>query len=92
MKFAIFGNSYQTRKSENIAMLFATLERRGDTIAIDRPFYEFLASNNLHNIENAEIIDSNDFSADFVISYGGDGTLLRTASRVMKITPCSVSW
>ena len=82
MKFAIFGNSYQTRKSENIAMLFATLERRGDTIAIDRPFYEFLASNNLHNIENAEIIDSNDFSADFVISYGGDGTLLRTASRV----------
>jgi NAD+ kinase len=82
MKFAIFGNSYQTRKSENIAMLFATLERRGDRIAIDRPFYEFLASNNLHNIENAEIIDSNDFSADFVISYGGDGTLLRTASRV----------
>lgn len=82
MKFAIFGNSYQTRKSENIAMLFATLERRGDTIAIDPPFYEFLASNNLHNIENVEIIDSNDFSADFVISYGGDGTLLRTASRV----------
>ena len=74
MKFAIFGNSYQTKKSENISMLFAALNSRGDTIAIDRPFYEFLANNNLQHIEDVEIIDCNDFSADFVISYGGDGT------------------
>ncbi len=81
MKFAIFGNSYQSKKSENIATLFDALALWGDTIAIDRPFYDFLVENG-HCVENIEIIDNNDFSADFVVSYGGDGTLLRTASRV----------
>lgn len=81
MKFAIFGNCYQSKKSENIATLFETLAHLGDTIAIDKPFYDFLIDNG-HCVENIEIIESNDFSADFVVSYGGDGTLLRTASRV----------
>lgn len=82
MKFAIFGNSHQSKKSQNIAMLFEAIAKMGDTFAIDRPFYEFLNKSNLHCIENAEIIDNNDFMADFVVSYGGDGTMLRTASRV----------
>ncbi len=81
MKFAIFGNCYQSKKSENIATLFDTFALWGDSIAIDRPFYNFLVENG-HCVKNIEIIESNDFSADFVVSYGGDGTLLRTASRV----------
>lgn len=82
MRFAIFGNSFQEKKCESIAQLFLTLKRWGDTYAIDRPFYEFLHDMHAEHIEQAEIIEGRDFIADVVISYGGDGTLLRTASRV----------
>lgn len=82
MKFAIFGNCFQEKKCESIAQLFLTLKRWGDTYAIDRPFYDFLHDMHAEHIEQAEIIDGRDFIADVVISYGGDGTLLRTASKV----------
>lgn len=82
MKFAIFGNSFQEKKCESIAQLFLTLKRWGDTYAIDRPFYDFLHDMHAEHIEQAEIIDGRDFIVDVVISYGGDGTLLRTASKV----------
>lgn len=82
MKFAIFGNVHQTKKSESIDKLFDTIEKHGDIYAIDRPFYDFLQQNHNLRLSGAEIIEGNDFSADFAISFGGDGTLLRTASRI----------
>ena len=42
MKFAIFGNKHQIKKSKSIEQLFAAISRHGDTFAIDRPFYDFL--------------------------------------------------
>ena len=82
MKFAIFGNIHQTKKSESIDQLFGTIKKHGDKYAIDRPFYDFLQQNRNLQLADAEIIESDDFTADFAISFGGDGTLLRTASRV----------
>lgn len=82
MKFAIFGNCYNSTKSKNITKLFASLDNRGSTYAIDRSFFDFLKECNPHVVERAEVIDSDDFTADIVISYGGDGTLLRTAAKV----------
>ncbi len=82
MKFAIFGNIHQTKKSESIDELFGTIKKWSDSYAIDRPFYEFLCENRHLPIEGAEIIEGDDFAADIAISFGGDGTLLRTASRV----------
>ncbi len=82
MKFAIFGNIHQTKKSESIDELFGTIKKWGDSYAIDRPFYEFLCESRQLPIEGAEIIEGDDFTADIAISFGGDGTLLRTASRV----------
>lgn len=82
MKFAIFGNTHQSKKSVNIATLFTTLNKYGDSYCIDRTFYELLKETCPQHIKDAEIIDGNDFTADVVISYGGDGTLLRTAGRV----------
>lgn len=82
MKFAIFGNIHQTKKSESIDQLFDTIKKHGDKYAIDRPFYDFLQQNRNLQLADAEIIESDDFTADFAISFGGDGTLLRTASRV----------
>lgn len=82
MKFAIFGNKHQTKKSKSIEQLFSAIGAHGDSFAIDRPFYNFLLSNGFNVPSPAEFIDGNDFSADIAISFGGDGTLLRTASRI----------
>ena len=40
MKFAIFGNKHQSKKSENIENLFAAISEWKDTFIIDRPFYD----------------------------------------------------
>ncbi|MBR3977110.1 MAG: NAD kinase [Bacteroidaceae bacterium] len=82
MKFAIFGNKHQTKKSKSIEQLFGAIGAHGDTFAIDKPFYDFLLSNGFSIPSPAEFIEGNSFSADIAISFGGDGTLLRTASRI----------
>ena len=82
MKFAIFGNKHQTKKSRSIEQLFNAIVSHGDTFAIDAPFYQFLLGEGIKVPTPDEIIENNDFTADIAISFGGDGTLLRTASRV----------
>ena len=42
LRFAIFGNEYQPKKSTAILTILSFLEQRGAEIYIDRPFYEFL--------------------------------------------------
>lgn len=82
MKFAIFGNIHQSKKSESIDSLFDTIRNYGDSYAIDRPFYDFLRESRNLELADTEIIEGEEFTADMAISFGGDGTLLRTASRV----------
>lgn len=82
MKFAIFGNKHQTKKSLSIEKLFDAITRHGDTYAIDKAFHDFLCNEHIAQPQPQEIITGNDFTADIAISFGGDGTLLRTASRV----------
>ena len=82
MKFALFGNKHQTKKSKSIEQLFSAILKYGDTFAIDRPFYDFLKSEGINVPAPLEFITDNDFTADIAISFGGDGTLLRTASRI----------
>lgn len=100
MKFAIFGNTYQAKKSTHAETLFRLLERRNAQLCICREFYNFLTSDLHMTIASAELFDGDDFTADMVISIGGDGTFLKAASRVGKrISPfwvsipvASVSW
>lgn len=82
MKFAIFGNKHQIKKSKSIEQLFNAISKRGDTFAIDRPFHDFLQNEGLQLPKPEELIEEDGFSADIAISFGGDGTLLRTASRI----------
>ncbi len=82
MKFAIFGNTYQASKSVYAAHLFELLAHRGAEISVCRSFHRFLTSDmNLH-LPEVELFDGRDFTADMVISIGGDGTFLKAASRV----------
>ena len=72
MKFAIFGNTYQAKKSTHAETLFRLLERRNAQLCICREFYNFLTSDLHMTIASAELFDGDDFTADMVISIGGD--------------------
>ena len=82
MKFAIFGNKHQSKKSKSIEQLFTAIVKFGDTFIIDEPFYRFLLGEGFDVPTPEGLINGNDFTADIAISFGGDGTLLRTASRI----------
>ncbi len=82
MKFAIFGNTYQAKKSFYAQTLFSILEKHKAEVYVSREFYEFLTNDQRMNIHVAGLFDNDDFDADMVVSVGGDGTFLKAASRV----------
>ncbi len=82
LRFVLFGNLYQAKKSSSIKTLLATLEQREAEILIDRPFYDYLTQELGIDVHPSELIDGEDFQADIAVSMGGDGTFLEAASRV----------
>lgn len=88
LRFAIFGNEFQAKKSQAIHKIIAILQQHEAEIIIDRPFYEFITEGQQLDMKANGVFEGPDFDADFAISMGGDGTLLKTASRVSsKNTP-----
>lgn len=81
LRFAVFGNEYQVKKSVAMQKILSALNSRGAVVAIDRPFYDFLQAEHV-DIKGATAFDADDFEADFAVSMGGDGTFLRVATRV----------
>ncbi|BEG99646.1 NAD kinase [Bacteroides sedimenti] len=82
MKFAIFGNCFQAKKSLHAENLFTILRQHGAEIYVDWEFYEFLTNDLNFTPKVSGLIGNDDFKADMVISIGGDGTFLKAASRV----------
>ena len=82
MRFAIFGNTSRDKFCGHEQQFFNLLRSLGDGIAVDRPYYEFLTRQMGLDIPCDTLFDGTDFTADAVISVGGDGTFLRTATRV----------
>ena len=84
MKFALFGNIYQSKKSAAIQQVLSTLANVGAEVYVDQEYYDFLRDNQ-HIVPNVvKVFSGDDFDADFVISMGGDGTFLKAASRVRE--------
>lgn len=81
MKFAVIGNTYQAQKSSHAETLFRILKERQAEIHVCRDFYRFLTSDLNIKLHADYLFDGDDFNADMVISIGGDGTFLKTASR-----------
>lgn len=82
MKFAIFGNTYQAKKSAHVERLIAILQKYNAEICICQDFYDFLVNDQHIQVPKASTFKDNDFDADMVLSIGGDGTFLKAASRV----------
>ena len=84
LKFALFGNTYQTKKSASIQKVLSCLAEHQAEILVDREYYDFLTLDQHLDVRATSMIEGDDFEADFVISMGGDGTFLKAASRVRE--------
>ncbi|MBQ3752024.1 MAG: NAD kinase [Prevotella sp.] len=82
LKFALFGNIYQAKKSAAIQKVLSCLSEDGAELAVDQEYYDFLKNDQRINVPAARVFTDSDFDADFAISMGGDGTFLKTANRV----------
>ena len=82
MRFAIFGNPSADKFCGHEQQFFNLLRSLGDEISIDSRYHEFLTRKMGLDIPYDSLFEGNDFTADAVISIGGDGTFLRTATRV----------
>lgn len=81
-RFAIFGNTFQAKKSAFINKIIGDLKEFGAEVNIDSEFYQFLVDSRHADLRIDHVFSGDDFKADFVISMGGDGTFLKAASRV----------
>ena len=82
LTFAIFGNSFQPRKSQSLMRVLDFLRSKGASIIFDRTFYDFLTAEQNQELGEVGTFEGDDFNADYVISMGGDGTFLKAAVRV----------
>lgn len=82
LRFAVFGNVYQTKKSAGAGRVLSCLYDRDADVYIEEDFYDFLKNGHDITVKPTRLFRGADFDADFVISMGGDGTLLKAAMHV----------
>lgn len=83
MKIAIYGNRHQAGHADELAALFASMQRAGIDIVMHRRFHDYITSC-LHITPPRTSVADNGcpFTADLAMSLGGDGTFLRTAQWI----------
>ena len=82
LKFALFGNIYQAKKSASVKQLISLLAAHDAELYIDTDFYTYLSQELHFDVCPTGLISDSDFQADIAVSMGGDGTFLAAASRV----------
>ena len=82
LRFALFGNIYQARKSATIQKVLSCIANHDAELYVDMEYYYFLKDNQRLSVNATKVFTGDDFDTDFVISMGGDGTFLKAASRV----------
>lgn len=82
MRFALFGNTFQSEKSYHVSHLLDILREKGATISICKDFYAFIQKETKTNLEGLQIFEGGNFTADMALSVGGDGTFLKVANRI----------
>ena len=82
LRFAIFGNTYQAKSAETVSKFLNCVARHGGEVCIERDFHKYLSRQHDLAIDAAEVFSGTYFDANFVVSMGGDGTLLKAANYV----------
>ncbi len=83
-RIVIFANLENELVKEQTIKIIEYLQTRDKNIKVllDATFHYFLFEKNVPVFSSIEIIEGNNFSADLVLSIGGDGTFLHSAGRV----------
>lgn len=86
MKIAIFGQYYQSNTNEIIRKVINVLEEKGAEIVIEEKFYDAIKKNNAleYNYNTFKVHNELTENFNFLISIGGDGTILRAATLVRE--------
>ncbi len=82
MRIALFGNVFQTKKNLYVRRVLEQLQALGADILMERTFAGFVQNRLGVDTAHLTVFDSEELSADLVISMGGDGTFLSTAAKV----------
>lgn len=83
MRFALFGNTYETCKSVHAEQLLRILSHYNDEVYADPDFYRFLCEEQPFAFDPAGTISNlAEQGIDMAISLGGDGTFLKAARCV----------
>ena len=84
LTFALFGSVYQSADSDFLHQLFSCLHEKGAHVLVEEAYLAFVNKTlGKHNYALTSFKDL-DVTPHFVVSIGGDGTLLRTASKVLE--------
>ncbi len=83
MNFGVHGRRFSPDRIENIRQFFHELELRKSEVSVSREFFEVIKKSKVP-MGNGRIYELGDdlSQLDFVISLGGDGTLLETITHV----------
>lgn len=81
-RIALFGSHHQGEQKKVLEQLFHCLSVKDVELLIEQSFFLFLKEQLNIAPKVKEIIDSDNFCADVVLSIGGDGTFLRTSAKV----------
>ena len=83
LKFALFGNIFQTKKNQYVSHILQKLKTLNVHICIERNFASFIHKELKVDLTNIETFERTQHCcAHVAISIGGDGTFLGTAALV----------
>ena len=87
MKVAVFGRFYYTTTSVSVERLFNYLLKKNIDAYIETEFFNILQkeSSIIYDFSSFKTFDTLDTSFDFLVSIGGDGTILRSITYVKDI-------
>ncbi|MEP5341010.1 MAG: NAD kinase [Algibacter sp.] len=87
MKVAIFGRYYNDTTSASVETLFNYLSKQGIDAYIETQFHKLIEkeSHGIKNFEAYKTFSELDKSFDFLVSIGGDGTILRSTIFVKDL-------
>lgn len=87
MKVAIFGRYYNDTTSASVETLFNYLSKQGIDAYIETQFHKLIdvESHDIKNFATYNTFSELDKSFDFLVSIGGDGTILRSTMFVKDL-------
>ncbi|WP_298549979.1 NAD kinase [uncultured Algibacter sp.] len=87
MKVAIFGRYYNVTTPTSVETLFNYLENQGIEAHIETEFYSLIdrESHSIKDFKNYKTFTELDTDFDFLVSIGGDGTILRATMFVKDL-------